>query len=86
MARFRVCPQCGFHKALGRPRKLDDKIVFSLRQRHKWSYLRIAEHFSVTKSAIQSSLLRSHQGDKIRTAEKIRERRKSNRQIKKRPT
>jgi transposase len=51
------CPNCGYTPPKGRPKKLDDKKVKKMRERGA-SLAEIAEHFGVTRGAIQAALKR----------------------------
>lgn len=58
------CAKCGHeynppkNKPLGRPKKLDDKMVKIMRKR-RWPLSRIANHFGVSRGAVQASIKRN---------------------------
>lgn len=51
------CPQCGYKPPKGRPKKIDDQKVKSLKKQGK-SLSEIAARLGVTKGAIQASIKR----------------------------
>jgi hypothetical protein len=52
------CPQCGYEPPIGRPKKLDDKKIQTLRKRGL-SLREIASELGVTHGAVQAALKRS---------------------------
>ncbi len=56
------CPKCGQAvkaKKLGRPRKLDDKLVRTYHRTFSTGLAETAKEFGVTRGAVQASLKRS---------------------------
>lgn len=51
------CPNCGYKPPIGRPKKLDDKKILSMKRQGK-SLAEIADKFKVTRGAIQAALKR----------------------------
>lgn len=60
MKKMKKCKLCKrpFPEPVGRPKKLNDQSVKAL-HKAKFSIIRIAEHFRVTRGAIYASLRRS---------------------------
>lgn len=51
------CPNCGFERPRGRPKKLNDKLVSKLRAQGL-SLAEIADKIGVPRSSVQSALTR----------------------------